>query len=98
MKMLRANRGGVGKIRGTLLGVPIIRTIVFGGLYWGPLILGNYQIGLHEKHLWVYVREWQRRTHRHLKARFHRSRALHAEFTMSRNVEKTESTVSIRKR
>ena len=23
-------------------GVPIIRTIVLGGLYWGPLILGNY--------------------------------------------------------
>ena len=34
------------KIRGTLLGVPIIRTIVFGGLYWGPLILGNYHLGL----------------------------------------------------
>ena len=30
------------KIRGTLLGVPITRTIVFWGLYWGPLILGNY--------------------------------------------------------
>ena len=29
------------KIRGTILGVPIIRTIVFWGLYWGPLILGN---------------------------------------------------------
>ena len=26
------------------LGVPIIRTIVFWGLYWGPLILGNYHI------------------------------------------------------
>ena len=24
-------------------GVPIIRTIVFGGLYWGPLFLGNYR-------------------------------------------------------
>ena len=23
-------------------GGPIIRTIVFWGLYWGPLILGNY--------------------------------------------------------
>ena len=33
-------------IRGTLLGVPIIRTIVFWGLYWGPLILGNYHLGL----------------------------------------------------
>ena len=26
------------------LGVPIIRTIVFWGLYWGPPILGNYHI------------------------------------------------------
>ena len=32
------------KIRGPFLGVPIIRIIVFWGLYWGPLILGNYQI------------------------------------------------------
>ena len=32
------------KIRGTILGVPIIRTIVFWGLYWGSLILGNYQV------------------------------------------------------
>ena len=32
---------GVPKIRGTLLGVPKIRTIVFWGLYWGPPILGN---------------------------------------------------------
>ena len=32
------------KIRGTFLGVPIIRTIVFWGLYWGPLILGNYHM------------------------------------------------------
>ena len=29
---------------GVPFGVPIIRTIVFGGLYWGPLILGNYHI------------------------------------------------------
>ena len=29
---------------GTFLGVPIIRTIVYLGLYWGPLILGNYHI------------------------------------------------------
>ena len=29
-----------------LLGVPIIRTIVFWGLYWGPLILGMYHLGL----------------------------------------------------
>ena len=33
------------------LGVLIIRTIVFWGLYWGPLVLGNYQmsrVGLEE--------------------------------------------------
>ena len=29
---------GFPKIRGTFLGVPIIRTIVFGSLYWGPPI------------------------------------------------------------
>ena len=33
-------------MRGTILGVPRIRTIVFGGLYWGPPILGNYHIGV----------------------------------------------------
>ena len=32
------------KIRGTILGVPVIRTIVYWGLYWGPPILGNYNI------------------------------------------------------
>ena len=32
---------GFPKMRGTLLGVPIIRTIVFWDLYWGPRILGN---------------------------------------------------------
>ena len=36
--------GGFPKIRDTFLGVPIIGTIVFGGLCWGPIILGNYQI------------------------------------------------------
>ena len=29
---------------GTFLGVPIIRTIIFWGLYWGPPVLGNYHI------------------------------------------------------
>ena len=48
---------GFPKIRGTLLRVPIIRTIVFWGLYWGPLILGNY-------HIYIYM---QRHTHPHLK-------------------------------
>ena len=32
------------KIRGTFLGVPIIRIIVFWGLCWGPLVLGNYHM------------------------------------------------------
>ena len=29
---------------GTFLGVPIIRIIVYWGLYWDPPILGNYHI------------------------------------------------------
>ena len=33
---------GCPKIRGTLLGVPMIRIIVLWDLYWGPLILGSY--------------------------------------------------------
>ena len=41
---------GVPKIRGTLVGVPIIRTIVFWGLCWGPPILGNYHIGMQKVH------------------------------------------------
>ena len=36
---------GFPKIEGTLLGVPIIRIIVYWGLYWGPLILRNYHVG-----------------------------------------------------
>ena len=32
------------KIRGTFLGVLIIRIIIFWGRYWGPHILGNYLI------------------------------------------------------
>ena len=38
---------GFPKIRGTLLGVPIVRIIVFRGLYWGSLILGNYHFIAH---------------------------------------------------
>ena len=33
------------KIMGTFLWVPIIGIIVYGSLYWGPIILGNYHIG-----------------------------------------------------
>ena len=32
------------EIKGTFLGVPIIRTTIFWGLYWGTLILGNYRL------------------------------------------------------
>ena len=37
--------GGFPIIMGTFLGAPIIRIIVFWGLYWGSLILGNYHLG-----------------------------------------------------
>ena len=36
---------GFPKIKGTFLGVPIIRNIVYWGLYWGSPILGNYHMG-----------------------------------------------------
>ena len=38
------SNGDFPKFRGILLGVSIIRIIVFGGLYWGTPILGNYRI------------------------------------------------------
>ena len=39
---------GFPKIRGAFLVVPIIRIIIFWGLDWGPLTLGNYQMDLSE--------------------------------------------------
>ena len=36
------------EIMGTFVGVPIIRIIVYWGLYWGPLLLGNYHFLLGE--------------------------------------------------
>ena len=33
--------GGFPKIRAAILGVPIIGIIAFGGLFWGPPILGE---------------------------------------------------------
>ena len=42
--IVATHKWGFPKIKGTFLGVPIMRAIVFWGLYWGPLILGNYQI------------------------------------------------------
>ena len=49
---------GFPKIGGTLLGVPIIRILVFWGLHWGPLILGNYQVSFFRilspvKDMWI---------------------------------------------
>ena len=41
---MRLYRGWFPKIRGTFLVILIIRTIVYWGLYWGPLILGNYNL------------------------------------------------------
>ena len=35
---------------GTFLGVPITRTIIFWGLYWGPPFSGNYHVGLMQVH------------------------------------------------
>ena len=45
---------GFPKIRGTNSGVPIIRIIIYWGLYWGPLILGNYHV-----YLGLRVRFWE---------------------------------------
>ena len=36
--------GGFPKLRGTVLGVPVLRTVVFWGLYWGSSVLGNYRM------------------------------------------------------
>ena len=41
MLWMLLTKWGFPKIRDTLLGVPIIRIIVFWGLYWGSLILGE---------------------------------------------------------
>ena len=43
---------GFPKIRGTLLGVPIKRTMVFGGLHWGPPIWGDFLFKA-ELRLWL---------------------------------------------
>ena len=40
---LQADLTGVSQNWGYLLGVPTLRLIAFWGLYWSPLILGNYQ-------------------------------------------------------
>ena len=40
---------GSSKMGGTLFGVSIRRIIVFWGLHWGPLILGNYHMACQKK-------------------------------------------------
>ena len=37
---------GFANIRGTLLGVSIVRIVVFWGLYWGLLMKGNCHMSL----------------------------------------------------
>ena len=57
--MVSGRKWGFPKIGGTFLGVPIIKSIILWGLYWGPLILGNYQIDLYKwpsKSFWM---EWE---------------------------------------
>ena len=41
---IRTLHGWFPKIGVLFWGVPIIRTIIVLGLYWGPLVLGNYYI------------------------------------------------------
>ena len=36
--------GGGFQTYGTTFRLPTVRTTAFGGLYWGPLNLGNYQV------------------------------------------------------
>ena len=42
--LLSLRRWGFPNIMGTFLGVPIIRIILYWGLYWGPPILRNYHV------------------------------------------------------
>ena len=46
LKLWFMEKWGFPKIRGTFLGVLMIRTKIFWDLYWGSLIKGNYQISL----------------------------------------------------
>ena len=46
------------KIRDTLLGGPLIRIIVYCGLYWGPPILGNYHMGICRSVYWFTVQRF----------------------------------------
>ena len=39
--------GSFPKLGVPFLGVPIIRNVLFWVLHWGPLILGNYHVGVY---------------------------------------------------
>ena len=41
------------EIVGTILGVPIIRILIFRGLYWGPPVLGHYHMHIHKTIIWI---------------------------------------------
>ena len=45
----RESFAGFPKFRVPFLGLPIIRTIVFWGVYWGPLIFGKYHLSKFRK-------------------------------------------------
>ena len=49
---------GFPKIRGTFLGVPILRIIVFWGLYWDPLISGNHYVELSQGKAKIVIRKY----------------------------------------
>ena len=42
--LITAKYGSFLQLRVPFFGVPIIGIIVYWGLYWGPLILGNYHM------------------------------------------------------
>ena len=45
---------GFPKMRGTILNVLIIKTVIYWGLYWDPPILGNYHIFVgRQDHGWI---------------------------------------------
>ena len=44
MPVYLKRNGGFAKLEVPFLGIPVIWTIVYWGLYWGPPILGNYLI------------------------------------------------------
>ena len=48
------------KMEATIIGVSLIRIIVYWGLYCGPLILGNYLIGV-LCFIGVYGEYWKRK-------------------------------------